>query len=367
MSSVFGVYSARLLFALTPVALLSACGYVPVSTSYVILYDLPPAKITQHLRNFVVLETSNTDFGVDPLLTISICREFYLYYEDEFDILVLMAHNPDKLLDQWRNGLRAKMTVVRNSEVGTGTKIFDVANGYGSEEKLRGVAQLIHHDQLLDGLLLHEIIHLWYANREVIPTTRFGHWGFSSVGGQLGGFQREELRSLGDGKYSAGNFSPHLALVSVPYSPLEMYLAGWIGSDDVPDIWVAEDGSWLMSEVAEDQRQHQTDANGNWIFTTSQISTWSIEQIIEQLGPRSPDFESSQKEFRVAFVLVTDGRIPIQEAELEEIDSYIEQFTKKGPVSTWFRDRSDESLYNFWEATRGIATLDLGDLQSFRK
>lgn len=86
--------------------------------------------------------------------------------------------------------------------------------------------------------------------------------------GTLGecGFQREELISLGDGKYSSGNFSPHHAIVSVPYSPLEMYLAGWIPPDDVPDIWVAEDGSWLMRERSGRRPQHQKDADGDWIF-----------------------------------------------------------------------------------------------------
>ena len=79
-------------------------------------------------------------------------------------------------------------------------------------------------------------MHLWKSDLEVIPSTEHRHWGFSSVGGQLGGFQLDELRSLGDGKYSAGNFAPQRALKSVPYSPLEMYLAGFIPSSKVPDI-----------------------------------------------------------------------------------------------------------------------------------
>ena len=146
-----------------------------------------------------------------------------------------------------------------------------------------------------------------------------------------------------------------------------MYLAGWIPPEEVLDIWVAEDGSWLMRERSGRRPQHQKDADGDWIFTASQISTWSIEQIIEKLGPRTPTFELSQKEFRIAFVLVTDGEEPIDEVYLDATQLFIEEFTKKSSVSTWFKREARDDILNFWEATRGIATLDPSDLRSFRR
>ncbi len=357
--SVIGGFSARLLLVLTSLTLVSACATV---------YVLPRVDIIDHKKNFVVMRTAKTDFGANELRLTALSREFYRHYKDEFDLLVFIAHNPYRIMDQWEVGRRGTMSVVRNAELGTGSSTVDVGGVFGSEHRLRGVISLIHPELIFsDSMLLHEIMHLWYNDLEVIPTVTFSHWGFSSVGGQLGGFRLDDLTSLGEGKYSAGNFAPQRAKTSVPYSPLEMYLAGWIPPEEVLDIWVAEDGSWLMRERSGRRPQHQKDADGDWIFTASQISTWSIEQIIEKLGPRTPTFELSQKEFRIAFVLVTDGEEPIDEVYLDATQLFIEEFTKKSSVSTWFKREARDDILNFWEATRGIATLDPSDLRSFRR
>lgn len=359
LKSIFGMRISRFILVVIYISLLSGCVYV---------YILPPAKITQHLDNFVVIETSKTDFGVNVSRLLSICKEFYRHYDDEFDLLVFMAHNPDGTMDLWGDGTAGKISVVRSTDAGTGTKIRDVGKLFGSEHKLKGVISLGHPDHMFDGVMLHEIMHLWMSDLEVIPSAYDGHWGFSSVGGQLGGFQLEELQSLGDGKYSAGNFVPRRALKSIPYSPLELYLAGWLPPSEVPDIWVAEDGAWLKEKPTDGLREVEKDANGNRIFTASKISTWSIEQVIEKLGPRTPNFEHSQKEFRIAFVLVTNGQVPISEEELGLIHLFIFAMTKQSPVSEWLKGIFEiENLYNFWHATRGVATLDTGDLESFRR
>lgn len=69
---------------------------------------------------------------------------------------------------------------------------------------------------------------------EVIPTAFESHGGFSGVGGLLGGFQAEALVDLGGGKYCAGDFYPRFNWGFIPYSALEMYLAGWISPTKVP-------------------------------------------------------------------------------------------------------------------------------------
>ena len=250
--------------------------------------------------------------------------------------------------------------------------------------------QLRNPDQIIDGDLLHEVMHLWVFNLKVIPSVFEAHWGFSNVGGHLGGFQEDALVNLGDGKYSAGDFSPRAADGTIPYSELEMYLAGWAPPTNVPEIWIAEDGAWLSRKLtpeifAECEIKNgplagtldqdcivQTDSNGNKIFTASKISTWTIEQIIEKLGPRIPNYEHSQKEFRVAFVFVTEGKNTFANTELEFNELLIEEFTAKHPISERLTFRIDDTLeythvYNLWEATNGIATLEADDLQSFRR
>ena len=362
---------------------------------------LPYPRITHHLDSFVVMETPTRDYAVGIRGMFRASLEFYRHYEDAFDVLVFLSQSQYGFVDRWGAGVQGRMVVARNTEQGTGTGRKAFGWALGSDARLRGVVQLANTDQILTGSLLHELVHLWYSNLEVIPTEYLGHWGFSSVGGRLGGFQRDELKSLGDGKYSAGFFRPHDAGKSVPYSELEMYLAGWIPASDVPDIWVAEDGAWSKKDLTEEEMSDceieegplagtlsldcisELDADGNRVFTANEISIWTIEQIIEKLGPRIPNFENSQKEFRIAFILLTDGRDPVTKKDLDITKVFIEQFTATSPLphpidvridestrlTATFHDPSGKELkpLNFWEATRGIAILQADELQSFRR
>lgn len=369
----------KCLFALVCLTLVSGC---------VVL--LPSPKVTDHADNHVVMETHKSFNLTSKWGRAKICREFYRHYEDVFDVLVLVHFNHEGIIRNWGAGVSGRMSVVRNTERGTGTKIFDHGRAFGSESRLKGVVQLKGYREILTGDLLHEIVHLWVFNREIIPSVIKAHWGFSSVGGQLGGFQAAEFVDLGDGQYSAGDFEPDHADGRIPYSKLEMYLAGWLPPSEVSEIWAAEDGQWLTKELTPEVLAEceiksgplagtldqdcivQTDSNGNKIFTASEISSWNIEQIIEKLGPRTPNYEHSQKEFRIAFVFVTDNGYSLTSTGTETLDLFIEEFTAKRPITETLEFSHRETLErvyvnNFWEATNGIATLEADDLQSFRK
>ena len=334
---------------------------------------LPTPDITHYGDRLVVMETHNRAYLTSRWGMLKICREFYRHYEDAFDILVLVYNTPDEIIDQWETYQKGRMAVVRHTETGTGTRVLDIGRVFGSESRLKGVVQLASPKRIVDGSLLHEIMHLWVSGLDVIPSVIYAHWGFSSVGGLLGGFQKDELLDLGDGKYSAGYFFPQHNFGTIPYSELEMYLAGWIPPAEVPEIWVAEDGAWLSKELtpetlAECEIENgplagtldqdcivQTDSNGNKIFSASKISTWTIEQIVENLGPRVPTYEHSQKEFRVAFVSVTQRNSAVTNSELEFTELLLEEFTAKRPISDRLTIRMKGSsekkhLYNFWEA-----------------
>ena len=350
---------------------------------------LPTPKITHHGSNFVVMETPNRADLSSKWGMIKISREFYRHYEDVFDLLVLVYNAEEEVMDRWETNKKGQIAAVRHGETGTGIDTLDIGRLFGSESRLRGVVQLASPERIVDGSLLHEIMHLWVAGVEVIPSVIESHWGFSSAGGLLGGFQADALVDLGEGKYSAGDFYPAYNWGTIPYSELEMYLAGWIPPNEVSEIWIAEDGEWLSRELTSEVLDEceikdgpnagklnedcivQTDSNGNKIFTASKISTWSIEQIIEKLGSRTPSHEHSQKEFRVAFVSVSQRNNAVGSSELEFTDLLIEEFSAKHPISRidWRRSDSVEytHLYNFWEATKGIATLEVGNLQAFRR
>ena len=369
-------------------SLVSVLVYMTLVSGCVAL--VPDPEISHHLDNLVVFETKKRDYAASPTGLFKICREFYRHYEDVFDLLVVVSHTPDGFFDQWGIGVKGGMLVVRHTESGTGTSKRDFGRDLGSVRNLKGVVQLANPEQIISGPMLHEFVHLWYSDLEVIPTKFPGHWGFSSVRGQLGGFHEDELESIGRGKYIAGDFSPQKANKMVPYSELEMYLAGWLPSTAVPEILVAEDGMWSIKHMTSEELEEckiksgpfageydedciiEVDENGNKIFTAKRISTWNIDQIIERLGPRSPNHEKSQKKFRAAFLLVASGVNPFSDEELTLAREYIDLYTSKGPLPEWFKNKVAEpslqkELYNFWEATRGIATLEAGDLQSYRR
>ena len=69
------------------------------------------------------------------------------------------------------------------------------------------------------------------------------------------------------------------------------------------------------------------------------------------MGVRSPNSIDSQKEFNLLLIVLTDRTLSNTQWDL--ITSAADWFSFKG---------ADEiSLYNFWEATNGIGSINIGD------
>ena len=271
------------------------------------------------------LKTAEFDFD-------ALSRRFYSHYDDEFDYLIFISNLPtvDFSRQYSYDGIHMG---VSNTVRGTGRPIRD------SEETLKAIIHFPYRHAILEGPSLHEIMHSW-ANYAV-PTTEPLHWGFSSANGQLGGFDLANLVELGNGRYSAGWFGTFAnGGNSLPYSPIELYFAGLIPPEEVPDLWVATDGEWSGEE----------DESGNPIFEASDIETWSVRRIVTEQGARVPDWRSSQKSFRAAVVLLTDHAFPAAPTILRELREALRSFSHAG-------GDGDDYSFNFWEATGGRATL----------
>ena len=313
-------------------------------------YDAP-TLIAQHDDRVVVmgvpgrLRTDRIDFE-------ALAQVFFTHYEDAFDYLMVFSNLPEHGDNQHYTYYGIHLSV-QNAVEGTGKSRYSKNQALGSAGRLNAILHFPWNQALLSGPSLHEIMHSW-ANY-TIPTAAGGHWGFSSANGQLGGFDRANLVDHGGGRYSAGDFG----LVanggnSVPYSPIELYFAGLIPPSEVPELWVAEDGTGLK------------DASGNWvyddagyqIFTASKVSTWSIERIVAEHGARIPDSSQSQKEFRAALILAVDPLHPARKSTLDELSAAVQRFTHAG---------SDDYNFNFWEATGGRATLTMDGLSAYRR
>ena len=267
----------------------------------------------------------------------TLVKSFLQHYGDIVDYLVVVTDLP---LDDPQYGYAGQYADVRNSVAGIGKRVFG-SRVYG--ERLKGFIHLSYFDPVdFPGTLAHEIMHAW-ANF-IIDAGR-PHWGFSSANGVLGGFDLGQLVELDDGRYTAGSFNP-LSNNDLPYSPIERYLAGLIPPDEVPELWVANDGAW----------SGDVDASGDRVFTASDIETWSIERVVEENGVRTPSWLDSQKSFRAATMLIVDD--PARSWDIApELSEALRAFSVPGPAG-------DPGSYNFWEATGGRATLTTDGLES---
>ena len=298
--------------------------------------------LTHSFDNLVVMRSKIVDAS----------RLFYKHYLDEFDFLFLVYNLSADEFRRTGETIWGRATTVSNDVAGIGKTVFTSGNRYGAPNRLKTVLQLSARDSILRGPSLHELMHTWATN-DVIPSTVRGHWGFSSANGQLGGFDRENLVRVGDGLYSAGRFGAYANFGnSTPYSPIELYLAGWIPSSEVPDLLVAENPAWHQrhGEIIKD-------AEGNKIFKAEGFETWSIERIIDQIGRRRPSHEVAPREFQSAVILLDS-----EQSHILTLRYHINLFSARRDLRDDGRTRS----INFWTATGGRASITMDMLEVYR-
>ena len=291
-----------------------------------------------------------------------ITKKIYDVFKDSFDFIFFVM-NTDQRPTKIPFGQLIK---VSNAVKGVGIRIYSNASQYGSAGKLKAVMQLGRKDYLLFGPSLHELMHNWgnfildtkmlnAAGKEVNGKP---HWGVSDVGGQLGGFDRATFQKNVDGnpnKYSGRiGKRPYFGFNSnggngLPYSNLELYLMGLLPKSEVKPVKVF---SGISADKAEFGKKGA--------FTATKMVEYSIDQIVGaplNKGERVPGPDKSQKSFRVLALMLTPK--PLTTKEWDDFDKQIASFSFKG------KDRS--SLYNFWEATGGRASLEMGELSKEKK
>ena len=265
-------------------------------------------------------------------------RSFYKHFEDDFDFLVLVS--PDNVPESDPGGYYLP---VANDVQGIGLQIFSVSSELGSAGKLKGIP-FFSHVWWFRGIILHEVLHQWaaYGSHPMASGGHFTH--FSNIFGAFGGVfssPYEEIVDLGENRFKAERRG-----WSYTYGPLELYLAGLVPPEDVPDFWVAIDGKWIDQESG--------------TFTATKIEKYTVSDIIAAYGRRVPEASRSQREFRAAVILLIDEKDPTVDSKLlESLSADIAWFSFPGT------DESEEN--NFYEATGGRATLKMDGLAQFLK
>ena len=301
---------------------------------------------------FVMPVTDNLAAGDLPLDDYA--KRFYTYFSDAFDFLVFFPSLSWSQLDAdaFKGAFYAG---VGNNVQGIGKGVF-FNNAWGSAGKLQGGLFFAfvsvrgwEHSRLVRGPMLHELMHRW-ANFIVEPAVP--HWDFTSANGILGGFDIAKLVDHGDGRYSAPDvYTGGWARNLKPYSPIELYLAGLIPPEDVPGLWVAEDGELLRDASGRSDGEN---------FTAGRVKTYTIEDIIAEHGPRVPDLTQSQRTFRAAVILLVSEDYPATRKVLEALSRDATLFSHAGQDQ--FHD-----WYNFYEATGGRAKIAMDGLSRFKR
>jgi hypothetical protein len=291
----------------------------------------------------------------------------YENFEDEFDFIQIVPGCFDIIncIDKW--GTYGVNYSVKNDVNGTGGDLYDNTQGYGSTGRLKSVSVFPHMNGATRGPSLHEFMHTWANRLTMLDPLRGtgekgqdnflcpGHWGWSNVGGQLGGWRPNSLERLSDGSYQAkgtntvdfnenqfGSFAQ--GDNQAPYGNLELYMMGLIGVDEVGhDIKIAENFKW----------KNQTSG----VFESTAINTVTMEEIIASEGSRIPSHVDSEKAFRTMYVVVSEK--PLELNAWGYLDKEIYDFQLQGD--------DGNKRYNFWEATRGLATMTYDSADNFLK
>ena len=282
--------------------------------------------------------------------------EFLRWFKDEFDYLVLVGG----LGCGWRGAAVGLYVPVSSSIYGLGSRPF-YDSRYGSGGKLKGTIWLCHPAGLSGGILQHELMHSWgaylkYSEPEITRGVYgdakgyFGawgaHWGWSSANGILGGFDRDRMIDLGSDRYVL----PGVNLVHggrVPFSPIELYLAGYISPEEVPDL--------LVGKGVRDQGRRKFEQ----VVAVDDFVAIPIDQIIAENGERRPDWRRAQHDFRIATIAIDDWLDHSPREGWEELSQIVANFS--------WPDNDDSPLINFFEATGGRGTVTADGLSEFLK
>ena len=316
--------------------------------------EFPDSRLYQIYNDNVAIMSADGDLTAAATYGANLAAfsaDFYRWFQDEFDHLLFVS-NLTRLEDQANVSYAGVYHSVMNDTQGIGQSMF-FDNRYGSAGRLRGVLHFPYNISLRNGPSLHELLHAW-ANYAV-PTVLRAHWGFSSANGQLGGFNIANLEDLGDGQWTAGRFGTFAnGGNSLPYSPIELYFAGLLPREDVPDLWVAADGAWLRGENG----AVATTDDGKPIFTAGNVRTYTIEDIVAERGERDPAMAERPHQRGAVILLIDDDHLPTS-AELQTVSQQ----------AAWlsFQGNDESRLYNYHEATGGRGSLTLDGLSGLRK
>ena len=261
---------------------------------------------------------------------VAIARAFYRTHGDDYDFLCIYVASAVPFQIFGGRAFAYEENVV-SDVAGIGLGLWDYSLDFGSGGRLRSLLMLntlaaypsdpwqdfIVSNHTLD-VLAHEAGHRWSAFVQVDSLGQAGygllgaglaHWNFyfDDDASMLGG---NDWADNGDGSWTTAHATER-------YGPLEMYLMGLAGPEEVGALPVLED-PFACAPPANYTRAHHPLVG---VTCSGRPYTFTIADVIAANGPRVPDAAASPKHHRFAFVLViANGAVPAP-ADLDKLNT----------------------------------------------
>jgi hypothetical protein len=191
-------------------------------------------------------------------------------------------------------------------------------------------------------IVCHEMGHRWlsyirFGSKDNLLGRDESHWSFlvdtrtNSEGSFSSLMEGNAWRDFGTGAFTTTESAVNY------FSALDEYLMGLRSADTV--------GSFFYLDTDE---QFKSLLRGKSPITgfsmTATRKNVSIEQIIERAGPRVPDAAAAPKEFRVAFILLTEQGAEASSSTIKKMDRYRDALVRYFSTATSRRGSLDTSL-----------------------
>jgi hypothetical protein len=257
----------------------------------------PPAALT--------VRADGTWTFADMLDVAGFGVEFYREHPDDYDFLAVYTEG--EFTEFWALAVTVSYTI----------RGIGIDDGLGVDPGIAGSAGRLQQINLMNtpqlyapapadtDVLVHETAHRWgaYVLLDSAPTSDMlldgfgGHWNVHVHTGGPSTLGYGALVDLGGGRFRFTRHDP------LRFSPVELYLAGWLAPAEVPPLFyvvgardydpaTSWDGAWGPASYGED------------VSFSGTRRDFSIADLIATNGVRVPAAGTGQREFRFAFVLV---------------------------------------------------------------
>lgn len=262
------------------------------------------------------------EFNVEPRTLIT--KEFYKAFADHYDFIVVFSNF------EFPTGMATAYYVgARNDVQGIGERIYDNSSFWGSSSgRLQGFIEMAAMSRYeleptsprfedVMRVMSHELLHRWGSRVRFIDdngqtsTALIGrdgsHWSFlMDNGGSVEYGNR--WADNGDGTFTSQPSRQY-------FSPIDLYLMGMLKREEVPPF------AYLVSPGIDVTRLPEAG-----VRVPAVRRTVTIDQVIAAEGPRVPDAQASQKEFRLGFVLLTRPGTEVTDLDVQRIGNVREAF-----------------------------------------